>query len=132
MNITNINKNYVLAGAAEWRVDRDYFDPIFNYLVHGYEPGSFFTALLANDFMGAIARSHPGNRVENLKALCGWIQDRTPRESFGSYEKVDAWIKLPEAARRSILERRRFLLSEKEEVTLILKGKDFQEEPSLY
>ncbi len=134
MNITKINRNYVIDGARTWKVDREYFDPIYNYLVLGYDPGSFFTALLANDAMGAIQRSHPGNKIPNLKNLVGWIQDRAPRESFGDYKKVYAWTKLPAEDRRKILEDRRFLLDEKTEVMMVLDGRSdkIPEEPFMW
>lgn len=37
------------------------------YLLYGIEAGSFFTAVLANDFFGAMTHSHPSNSVNELK-----------------------------------------------------------------
>jgi hypothetical protein len=49
MNLTAHSRNRILKTFELWRVPKDFADPMYNYLVHGYEPGSFFTAVLAND-----------------------------------------------------------------------------------
>ena len=66
MNLTNLSKYKLYNSLKNYSVSKDYADPIYNYLVHGFNPGSFFTALLANDFMGAVSRSHPGNTIPAL------------------------------------------------------------------
>lgn len=108
-----------------WHVPKDFADPFFNYLVFGYSPGSFFTSVLANDFVSAISRSHPGNTITSLKALVGWMRDTMPKEAYGSYEKVAAWTALNAEQRRAILEKDNLVFTSKEEVVKILK-----EEPS--
>jgi hypothetical protein len=62
---------------------------MLNYLVYGYAPGSCFSAVLANDFFGAIGSSHSMNSVEAFKALAGWILNAFPAEAYGSYQAVD-------------------------------------------
>jgi len=78
MNITVYSRNRFYETFSKWDVPRDFADPMANYLVYGYEPGGFFTALLANDFFAAIQSSHPANTVEALKCLVGWINDCMP------------------------------------------------------
>lgn len=111
---------------AQWQVPKDFVDPFYNYLVYGYTPGSCFTSVLANDFVSAIARSHPSNTINAFKALVGWMRDTMPEESYGSYEKVKAWTGINPEQRRIILEHHGLIFTSKEEVVKILK-----DEPSV-
>lgn len=131
MNVTKHSQNRFLDTMAHWRVPRDYADPIYNYLVHGFEPGSFFTAVFANDFMVAMGRSHPGNTVESLKTVSGWILNHCPHAAWGSYEQVRSWLKLDTAARRAILQEHGLVYTEQEEIMLALKN-ERTVEPMLY
>ena len=116
---------------AHWRVPKEFADPMFNYLVHGYSPGSCFTSVLANDFASAISRSHPSNTIEALKTLVGWIRDTMPIEAYGSYEKVSGWSRINPEQRRIILEHNNLIFTSKEEVIKILKDEP-SVEPVLY
>jgi hypothetical protein len=122
MKITVYSNNRLRETCARWGVARDFADPMLNYLVYGYEPGSCFTAVLANDFFRALGSSHPSNTVEAFKALAGWIQDTMPREAFGSYENVKHWIQLDETSRRAILERHELIYTEQEEIMKTLRN----------
>lgn len=116
---------------ADWHVPKDFAGPMYNYLVHGYSPGSCFTAVLSNDFIGAMRSSHPANTVEAFKALTGWMRDAMPAESYGSYLAVTHWLALEAEDRRRVLEIHRLVYSEKEEVLMTLKG-EHTEEPVLW
>jgi hypothetical protein len=131
MKLTVYSRNRILKTFEHWHVPRDYADPMYNYLVHGFNPGSCFTAVLANDFYGAISKSHPSNTVESLKALTGWIYDTVPRDARGNYKAVDEWCYLKDAERRLILERKELIHTEQEEIMLTLKEVPTQE-PILY
>ena len=122
MQLTEHSKCRLMQTFAHWQVPRDYADPMYNYLVYGYAPGSCFTSILANDFHGAIQRSHPANTVESLKSLSGWITDTVPKRAFGSYAAVDEWIRLDANDRRVILENHRLVFTSKEETWKILNG----------
>jgi hypothetical protein len=117
--ISDLKFRYTL---KRWEVDNDYAEPMYNYLVHGFNPGSFFSSVLANDFLGAVSHSHPGNSIPALKKLGGWIYDYMPREAFGSYKAVDAWCSATDEQRRGILEHYGLVLSEEQETWEILKG----------
>jgi hypothetical protein len=122
MKITDYSKHRIMHSAEDWTVDREYFDPLFNYLIHGFEPGGFWTAVLANDWFAAIQHSHPANEVENLKRACGWIQAKWPPESYGSYDLVHGWSKLASFTRRKLLEEAALIYTEREEVDMALRG----------
>jgi hypothetical protein len=71
MNLTPYSRNRILETFKTWRVDKEFADPMYNYLVLGFSPGSCFTSVLANDFLSAVSRSHPGNTIEAFKHLAG-------------------------------------------------------------
>ena len=121
MNITVYSRNRLYETFSNWGVPHDFADPMANYLVYGYQPGSFFTYVLADNFTKAILSSHPGNTMEALKNLAGWMRDTLPEETWGNYDKVDAWCDMPWTMRRSILEKHGLVYTEKEEVWMALK-----------
>jgi len=124
MNISKYSKKKFYEGIGLWRVDDAFADPMFNYLVYGFSPGSFFTSVLANDFLSAVARSHPSNTITALKALTGWMQDYMPRRAFGSYEAVKEWLDMDEATRREILIMQNLIFTPKQETFLEIKGEE--------
>lgn len=122
MKLAPHSKNRIMESAREWSVSQEYFDPVFNYLVHGFAPGSFYTSLLANDFFGAMQHSHSGNSIPELKHLTSWIVSSIPFEAFGSYQKVTDWLRLTDDQRRALLVQRGLVYTLEEEVMLALKG----------
>ena len=131
MKLTDYSRNRLLATFHKWDVPKDFADSMYNYLVHGFSPGGFFTSVLANDFHSAIARSHPVNTVNSLKSLGGWILDCVPREAHGSYDAVSNWCSLEPQARRQILEESGLIYTEQQEIMMALQGQNTQE-PVLY
>lgn len=115
----------------KWEVPKDFADPMYNYMVFGFSPGSCFTGVLANDWASAIGSSHPANTVQAFKAVTGWMRDTLPLDAYGSYEAVKFWLAITDSERRDYLERSRLIHTEKEETWLIIKG-DPVNEPELY
>jgi hypothetical protein len=122
MELTKYSRNRMMESATRWTVCREYFDPLYNYLVHGFEPGSFWSAVLANDFMRAMQHSHPSNDIPALKNVVGWIQDQFPAESYGNYVVVKQWLDLNPHTRRMHLESCNLIYSEQQEVMMALKN----------
>lgn len=120
MNITKYSRNRMMVSAAHWSVPGEYFNPLCNYLVHGYEPGSFWSAVLANDFWRAIQSSHPSNDIPNLKHAAGWIRDSWPRAAHGDHDTVILWQDLESGQRRRLLEQAALIYTEQEEVMMAL------------
>lgn len=123
MNVTIYSRINILTTMERWHVAKDFSDPIYNYLVYGYEPGGFFTAVLANDWMGAIQRSHPSNTIEALKSISGWINECMPKQCWGNYDKVGKWVHATEEYRRTILEKSGLIFNSKDETWMALQGK---------
>ena len=131
MKLTAYSRNRLLQTFQHWNVPKDFADPMYNYLVFGFSPGSCFSAVLANDFARAVANSHPANTIEAFKALSGWIQDTVPQEARGDLGRVLRWAVMSAEERRSILEEHGLVYTEQEEVMLALHGKHTVE-PVLY
>ena len=72
--------------------NRDLAQTLEHYLIRGFPPGSFTTAVLANDLYSAVARADHWNRpaiaeiVQTVAQIC-------PVHAYGSYEAVKAWLK---------------------------------------
>jgi hypothetical protein len=131
MKLTAYSRNRLLETFRHWNVPKDFADPMYNYLVFGFSPGSCFSAILANDFSRAIASSHPSNTVEALKALNGWIQESVPLDARGDWGVILRWTLLSAEERRFILEDHGLIYTEQEEVIMALHGKHTVE-PVLY
>lgn len=131
MELTKLSRDRVKLSASRWTVPQEYFVSLYNYLVHGYEPGSFWTAVLANDFAGAMLSSHPGNEIAYLKHVVGWMRDSFPRHSHGSHAHVQAWLALSGTERRTQLEQAHLIYSEQDEIMMALRGTK-TEQPVLY
>jgi hypothetical protein len=67
------------------------WEGLTTYFVHHIPVGSFMTALLSNDLMGAAGRAD----AENLRSIGRWCQflyTYAPARSFGSPEAVTRWL----------------------------------------
>ena len=131
MNLTQYSRNRILDTFKKWDVPKDFAEPMYNYLVYGWSPGSCFTAVLANDFYKAMQSSHPANTVNAFKSVVGWLTDHMPHEAFGSYDAVNTWAIKESSERRAILEQHNLIFTAKEETWQALKGLS-TDEPVLY
>jgi hypothetical protein len=122
MNISAYSRDNIMATFAKWQVPQDFADPMYNYMVFGFSPGSCFTGVLVNDWASAILSSHPANTVESFKALTGWMLETLPVESYGSHKAVEFWLAITDSERRDYLERDRLIHTEKEDTWLNIKG----------
>lgn len=60
------------------------------WVERGIEPGSFLTAVLCNDLMGALGKADSTN-IDRLKDYGMFLYNEVPSTCFGSREKVRAW-----------------------------------------
>ena len=63
-----------------------------SYIERGREPGCFLRALFENDFYLVVCRADSYNMATLLK-WATWLSMEAPPDSWGSKEKVLAWIK---------------------------------------
>ena len=61
------------------------------YVMHGVPPGSFLMAALSNDLRETFARADSTN-ARCVRAYVQFFYSHTPAGSWGSPEKVNAWI----------------------------------------
>lgn len=62
-----------------------------NYILHGYQPGSFLNAVLRNDLIDAAGRADG----QNMYALYEWavfVYNAVPMPARGSQEAIQAWV----------------------------------------
>ena len=121
MKLTEHSKNRLLNTFALYEVPKEFADPLYNYLVHGFHPGSFWYFVLVNDFHRAILSSHPSNTVPALKKTASWLTNTLPDSVWGTPKAVATWLELPADIRRATLESLRLIYTGEEEVLLILK-----------
>jgi hypothetical protein len=70
----------------------DFKGTVERYLLHGYEPGGFTTAILARDFERALYSADTHNR-KVFYWIARWVAERMPPGSWGSYAEVEAWCR---------------------------------------
>ena len=61
-----------------------------HYLMRGFAPGGFTTAVLAGDLFGAVARADFWNK-QAIAEIALAVLDNCPGAATGSYEAVEAW-----------------------------------------
>ena len=122
MQLSEHSRNRLLHTFSLWDVQQEYRGHVYGYLVQAWPPGSFYTAVFANDFAGAMAHSHPSNRIDTLKCLSGWIQSHMPEQARGSYDAVEKWLGMSDDHCRTALEQAKLIYDTKTEVWLILKN----------
>ena len=94
-----------------------YVPPIQAYLTQGEELDPFLSAIFANDFRNAISNDFMyDTHLTSLRNLLNWIDRYIPAEAYGSYDKIDSWMKMPDSERRTLLEKSQMIYSEKQEL----------------
>lgn len=78
-------------------------ESIVAYALNGQEVGGFLQAVLANDFMDAIARADHDN-IKGIEAIRQFIYQDTPGLCHGSRAIYRAWINLHIARRDGTVE----------------------------
>ena len=73
-------RNRVLAQALE------------DYLMRGFAPGGFTTAVLKGDLFGAVSRADNWNK-NAIVEIAQAVAITCPATAYGSYEAVEAWLK---------------------------------------
>lgn len=69
----------------------DTIQTINDYVLKGWNPGSFVYAVLTNNLMDAFGLADEGNRSA-LFYICDYVYNEVPARAHGSPEKVAAWI----------------------------------------
>ena len=77
--------------AAEAGVPTYMIGSYYRYVERGILPGDFLTAVLSNDLRGAVGQADSVNQecLREHVLFCTWC---IPADSWGSAEKVTAWL----------------------------------------
>jgi len=75
---------------------------MFNYLLHGWEPGGFLTAVLTNDLYRAALVCDFEN-AKNLTFVARWVYHSLPRICYGDQARMNEWCSLSDREREQIL-----------------------------
>ena len=83
-------------------ITMDCQEAIFNYLVYGWEPGGFLTAVMANDLYRAATVADIAN-VDHLAYVAKFVVYALPQACYGNYDQIKNWLQLTDQAREEIL-----------------------------
>ena len=72
---------------------------IQRYVDYGVQPGSFLTAVICNDFVGACQHADDEN-IRNLPAYAAYFYNEVPHNARGSAERMAEWTEAREAERQ--------------------------------
>ena len=61
------------------------------YFRHGFAPGGFGSAILANDLISAAAKADHNNKIF-ISEIALWVYHNAPYGSWGSYEAIEGWL----------------------------------------
>ena len=68
----------------------DLAETLENYLMRGYQPGGFATAVLAGDLFSAVCKADHWNKPAIAEIVTS-VLNNCPSSAIGSYEAVEAW-----------------------------------------
>jgi hypothetical protein len=87
------NPNYTPIGETDWKLIPEYMiGGLRRYIEHGIAPGSFLSAVLANDLRGAYEKAD----IVNQHALFNYVKflySYAPAGCWGSEENFKKWCK---------------------------------------
>ena len=65
---------------------------IESYVLNGWQPGGFVTAVLLNDLFRASARADHEN-YGSLALITRWVFNNLPEECYGTEQNMEDWMK---------------------------------------
>ena len=86
-----MNNHSTLLNFDNYRLTEQSKESLYNYFVHGLEPGGFMTCVLSNDLYGAAGRADFVN-IDLLGEYAKWLVNHAPYQSYGSPEIVQGWL----------------------------------------
>lgn len=75
------------------RIPATTIETLERWVSHGYEPGSFVTAVLKNDLYGACRNADQENAAALYEIVC-WLVNKAPMGCWGSAANVSEWATL--------------------------------------
>ena len=84
------------------QIHEDCRHALFGYLVWGWQPGGFLTAVLTNDLRAAAGRADSAN-ISRLGFVALFVSMVFPGSSHGSAGAMDAWMARTDRDREELL-----------------------------
>jgi hypothetical protein len=99
---------------------------LVDYLIHGFEPGSFYYSVFSNNMFAAVQHAHPAISIGNLKPLVGFMREHFPEGvAWGNQTAVNRWLDMFDDQRFAILCERGLWLTEAQEIWAGLQGIEY-------
>jgi len=99
---------------------------LVDYLIRGFEPGSFYYSVFTNDMFAAVGHAHPSISMVHLKPLVGFMTYHFPEGmAWGSQTAVNRWLDMSKDQRFAILCERGLWLTEAQEIWAGLQGIEY-------
>lgn len=73
------------------RVPEHLHDGLVEHVLTARPVGSFLTAVLNNDLLGAVSRMGSDLAGDDLRATAKWLYNDAPSQCWGTPAKVKAW-----------------------------------------
>jgi len=86
-----MNNHSKLLDFGQARLTEQSKESLYNYFVHGLEPGGFMTCVLSNDLIGAAGRADFVN-INLLGEYAKWLVNHAPYQSYGNPAAVGGWL----------------------------------------
>ena len=74
-------------------------EAIDNYLIRGYEPGGFLTAIICGNWKEALGHADTANK-QRFWYVATWLTRHAPPGSTGSSEAFENWVKDKDGIRK--------------------------------
>lgn len=75
----------------QFRISDHMLDALECYVRDHIKPGGFLCAVISNDLCDTITRADDNN-LANLPAFTAYLYNEAPQRSWGSPERLKAWI----------------------------------------
>lgn len=82
-----------------WQIPLSLHAGLERYLKHGIRPGGFLFAVLTNDLAAAFLNASDPDNEEAIGRIVRFLADEASANTWGSREKVTAWIEQKQAER---------------------------------
>ena len=102
-------------------VPENWKDELKNYIIHGFEPGSFHRNLYSNNLAGATTTSDSFNEWNWIQLFMDFLLQHAPVTCWGSKEKVERWLKMDKGVRYMVCQQYDLLLTPAEATWNILE-----------
>ena len=76
----------------EFYIRDQMMEGIENYIKHRQVPGSFLSAIISNDLIGAVGRADDEN-MKNIPAFVEYFYNNAPPVCWGSEKNMNQWLK---------------------------------------